>query len=90
MSPRNFARVFVRDVGVTPAAWVEGVRVERARALLVDTERGIAEVAARSGFGSAETMRRAFLRRVGVSPGAYRRRYQMRRIERISPTEPSG
>ncbi|HEY1691755.1 MAG TPA: GlxA family transcriptional regulator [Polyangiaceae bacterium] len=90
MSPRNFARVFVRDVGVTPAAWVEGVRVERARALLVDTERGIAEVASRSGFGSSETMRRAFLRWVGVSPGAYRRRYQMRRVERIAPAEPRG
>jgi transcriptional regulator GlxA family with amidase domain len=77
MSARNFARVFAREVGSTPAAWIEAVRVERAQALLVDTTRGIAEIAARSGFGSAESMRRAFLRRLRVSPLAYRQRFQM-------------
>jgi transcriptional regulator GlxA family with amidase domain len=78
MSPRNFARVFTREVGVTPAVWVEGVRVEHARALLVDTQRGVEEIASTCGFGAAETMRRAFLRRVHVSPSAYRQRFQMR------------
>ncbi len=84
MSPRNFARVFTRDVGVTPAVWVEGMRVERARALLVETNRGVDEVASHCGFGAAETMRRAFLRRLRVSPSAYRQRFQMRSSERAS------
>jgi transcriptional regulator GlxA family with amidase domain len=83
MSPRNFARVFSREVGVTPAAWVEGMRVERARALLVETERSIEEVAASCGFGAAETMRRAFLRRVRVPPSIYRERFRMRNGERF-------
>ncbi len=83
MSPRNFARVFSREVGVTPAAWVEGMRVERARALLVETERSIEEVAASCGFGATETMRRAFLRRVRVPPSTYRERFRMRNGERF-------
>ena len=78
MSPRNFARVFKRDVGETPGAWVETMRVERARELLEETERNVEDVAARCGFGSAETMRRAFLRRVKVSPSAYRERFRAR------------
>jgi transcriptional regulator GlxA family with amidase domain len=67
MSPRHFARAWRRETGVTPAAYVEALRVERARALL----RGGAtvEAAARaSGFGSAETLRRACHRRAGAAP----------------------
>ena len=81
MSPRNFARVFVRELGVTPAAWVLAMRVERAQALLVDTRSGVDEIAARCGFGAAETMRRAFLRRLRASPTAYRQRFQLRSDE---------
>ena len=77
MSQRNFARVFTREVGVTPAVWVEEMRVERARALLVDTDRGIEGIAASCGFGAAETMRRAFLRRVHEPPSAYRERFRI-------------
>jgi len=83
MSTRNFARVFTREVGSTPAAWVEGMRVERARALLVETDRSIEEIAASCGFGAAETMRRAFLRRVREPPSAYRERFRMRNGERF-------
>lgn len=75
MSPRNFARVFVREVGVTPAAYVESVRVERARTLLETTDLQVEQVARRCGFGTVETLRRAFGRRVGVSPGDYRERF---------------
>jgi transcriptional regulator GlxA family with amidase domain len=78
MSPRNLTRVFARELGVSPVAWVEAMRVERAQALLVDTDRGVDEIAARCGFGSSETMRRAFLRRVRVSPSAYRERFRIR------------
>jgi transcriptional regulator GlxA family with amidase domain len=77
MSPRNFARVFTREVGATPALFVEIARVEAARRRLEeDGGRGIEAVAAECGFGSAETMRRAFLRRVRVSPSDYRTRFQ--------------
>jgi transcriptional regulator GlxA family with amidase domain len=77
MSPRNFARVFTREVGVTPALFVESARVEAARRRLEqEGGRGVEAIAAACGFGSAETMRRAFLRRVRVSPSDYRSRFQ--------------
>ncbi len=76
MSPRNFARVFAREVGETPARWVERARVEAARRLLEESDAGVDEVARRCGFGSAESLRRSFLRRVRVSPAAYRARFR--------------
>jgi transcriptional regulator GlxA family with amidase domain len=75
MSPRNFFRVFVREVGMTPGRFVERVRVEAARRLLEETARGIPEVAAACGFGSPETMRIAFRRALGVNPKGYRSRF---------------
>ncbi|HEY8039090.1 MAG TPA: GlxA family transcriptional regulator [Polyangiaceae bacterium] len=78
MSVRHFGRVFAREVGETPAAWVEAMRVERARELLEESERSVEAIAADCGFGSPETMRRAFLRRVRVSPRSYRERFQSR------------
>jgi transcriptional regulator GlxA family with amidase domain len=75
MSPRNFARVFTRELGVTPARYVERVRVEAARRRLEEGEGGVEQVAAGCGFGSSETMRRAFLRTLRVSPSEYRRRF---------------
>jgi transcriptional regulator GlxA family with amidase domain len=74
MSPRNFARAFRREVGVTPAAYVEAARVEAARVALDGTE-PIESVARRCGFGTVETMRRAFHRRLGVGPSSYRERF---------------
>ncbi len=76
MSPRNFARVFLREVGVTPAAYVERVRVEAARRRLEDSADGVDAVADRVGFGTAETMRRAFLRHLRVAPADYRIRFR--------------
>ena len=75
MSPRNFHRVFVRDVGVTPGRYVERARVEAARRLLEETSRGVPDIASRCGFGSPETMRVAFQRTLGVSPKGYRGRF---------------
>jgi transcriptional regulator GlxA family with amidase domain len=76
MSPRNFARVFAREVDTTPARFVESARVEAARRLLEDTQQGVDAVATACGFGSAETMRRAFLRTLRVSPADYRSRFR--------------
>jgi len=76
MSPRNFARVFGREVGATPARFVETTRVESARRRLEESADGVEAVATRAGFGSAESMRRAFLRTLGVPPSAYRGRFR--------------
>ncbi len=75
MSERNFARCFRDEVGMTPARYVEQARVETARRLLEETDDGVEEVARRAGFGTAETMRRTFVRIVRTSPNDYRRRF---------------
>jgi transcriptional regulator GlxA family with amidase domain len=75
MSERNFARAFRAETGLTPAAYVEVARIERARRELETSDLGVEAVAARCGFGTVETMRRAFHRRVGVNPAAYRARF---------------
>lgn len=80
MSPRNFARVFAREVGTTPARFVEEVRVEAARRRLEELDEGVEALAAAVGFGTAETLRRAFLRVLGVGPAAYRSRFQSARV----------
>jgi transcriptional regulator GlxA family with amidase domain len=75
MSERSFARCFTTELGITPARYVERVRVETARRLLEDTDDGVEAIAAAAGFGTAETMRRTFLRHVRTSPTEYRRRF---------------
>ncbi|WP_218604487.1 GlxA family transcriptional regulator [Pseudonocardia abyssalis] len=75
MSERHFGREFTRLVGCPPGDYVEQVRVDTARRLLESESLLVGVVAARAGFGSAETMRRAFLRRLGVSPDHYRRHF---------------
>jgi transcriptional regulator GlxA family with amidase domain len=75
MSERHFARAFKAQTGMTPAAYVEALRVERARLALEGGALAIDAVARRCGFGTVETLRRAFARRLGVSPGAYRDRF---------------
>jgi transcriptional regulator GlxA family with amidase domain len=76
MSPRHFARAFRAETGLTPARYVERVRLEAARRLLEDSAELIAAVAGACGFGTAETMRRVFLRTLEVGPAEYRRRFQ--------------
>jgi transcriptional regulator GlxA family with amidase domain len=76
MSPRHFSRSFTDQVGVSPGHYVATVRVEAARRLLEqEPDATTTVVARRCGFGTAETLRRAFLRRVGVPPEQYRRRF---------------
>jgi transcriptional regulator GlxA family with amidase domain len=75
MSTRHFARAFRAETGITPARFVEQVRLEAARRRLEDTDEPIAAVAAACGFGTGETMRRAFLRALAVGPAEYRRRF---------------
>ena len=75
MSDRSFARAFRSEVGESPGAYVELLRVEHARALLEDGAPSIEAVAQSAGFASAEVLRRAFHRRIGVSPADYRARF---------------
>jgi transcriptional regulator GlxA family with amidase domain len=76
MSERNFARAFRGETGMTPAAYVELARVESARIALETSNVSVETVARQAGFGTVETMRRAFRRRVGVSPNSYRGRFR--------------
>lgn len=74
MSIRNFERVFMREVGRTPARHVAQMRVEAARRQLECTNRGLKQIAAGTGFGSVDLMRRAFVRHLGMTPRRYRQR----------------
>jgi transcriptional regulator GlxA family with amidase domain len=86
MSPRHFARVFVAEKGVTPAHFVEQIRVDVARTLLEATAHGPKEIAMHCGFGSADSMRRSFTRLLGVTPGEYARRFRARSVPKKSLT----
>jgi len=73
MSPRNFARAFVAETGVTPARAVERLRVEAARERVEAGAEPIDRIALAAGFGEPERMRRAFVRAFGQPPQALRR-----------------
>lgn len=74
LSPRHFARLFRSEVGMTPADWVEAARVAAARRRLEAEGLSPKQVAALTGFANADTLRRAFVRHVGITPAEFRRR----------------
>lgn len=74
MSPRNFARVFRRHTGLTPAAWVSRVRLQAARTMLERSADSVAQIAAATGQ-STETLHRTFARELGTTPRQYRTRF---------------
>lgn len=76
MSPRNFARVFLAETGMTPAKFVEHARLEAARCTLEQTALPVEVIAKRCGFGDPERMRRSFRRVLRVSPQDYRERFR--------------
>jgi len=75
LSPRQFARVFTVETGMTPGRYVDRVRLEAARRHLEDSDAAITKIAKTCGYGTPESMRRAFVRTLGVSPAEYRRRF---------------
>jgi transcriptional regulator GlxA family with amidase domain len=77
MSERSFVRHYRADTGQTPARAVEQIRIETARRLLSGTAVPIKRLAMQCGFGSEETLRRSFLRAMGVTPQAYRERFSV-------------
>lgn len=75
LSTRHLSRVFNDQTGTTPAAYVESVRLEAAKALLEAGET-VTAAARRTGLGTDESLRRTFLRHLGVPPSAYRARFR--------------
>jgi transcriptional regulator GlxA family with amidase domain len=73
MSPRHFARAFAAETGMTPAKAIERLRLEAARERVESGAEPIEGVAAHTGFGDPERMRRAFIRAFGQPPQALRR-----------------
>lgn len=72
MSPRNFARVFASETGMTPAKYIEKIRVESSKRYLEDTHFSLAQIAQECGFGSPDTMRNIFMRNLKTTPYDYR------------------
>jgi transcriptional regulator GlxA family with amidase domain len=77
--PRHFSRKFKHAFGDTPAAFVEGLRLSEARRRLTSEDVSIESVAASVGFASADSFRRAFERRFGITPTGYRGRFNTER-----------
>jgi transcriptional regulator GlxA family with amidase domain len=76
MSLRHFTRCFREQVGVSPARYVEEIRLEAARRRLAESQDGLERVASQCGFGSAESLRRVFVRKLAVTPSEYRSRFK--------------
>ena len=81
MSERHLLRRFSAELGVTPARYVAASRLEAARRRLEDSDETVAAIATRVGFGTAESMRRTFVRQLGTPPDDYRRRFSHQRKE---------
>jgi len=75
MSPRNFARVFIRESGITPAKYIEKLRLETARRRLEETKLTLDEISNECGVGNADALRRLFLRHMKTTPSDYRRSF---------------
>jgi transcriptional regulator GlxA family with amidase domain len=76
MSLRNFNRVFLKETGMTPAKFVEKLRVEVARKYLEDSDLSMDQIAEKCGLGGLVSMRRTFMRHMMVSPSDYRRSFR--------------
>jgi transcriptional regulator GlxA family with amidase domain len=75
MTERTFSRLFLKETGISPAAFVETARINLAKTFLETSDWPLARVAERAGFGSLDALHRAFQKRVGTSPGDYRARF---------------
>lgn len=79
LSPRHLQRRFTAEVGAAPGAYVERVRIEAAQRALTGTDDPVDTIARRCGFGTAETLRRAFHRHARTTPTDYRSRFRSTR-----------
>ncbi len=78
MSQRTFIRHFTEKIGMTPGKALEGLRIERAQALLTSTSLSLSEVARRTGLGREERLRNVFVRNFAVGPTQWRQRFNER------------
>jgi transcriptional regulator GlxA family with amidase domain len=85
MSPRNFARVFTKEMKTTPAKFVERLRVETARRRLEESQNSMESIASECGFGNVNSMRNVFQRTLRIAPGQYRRHF--RHVKRRTKAE---
>ena len=76
MSPRNFARIFTKEMKTTPAKFVERLRVEAARRRLEESHNSMEMIAGECGFGNVNSMRNVFQRTLKTAPGQYRRHFR--------------
>ena len=76
MSPRNFARVFTKEMKITPAKFVERLRIEAARRRLEESQNSMETIAGECGFGNVNSMRNVFQRALKIAPGQYRRHFR--------------
>lgn len=76
MSPRHFSRVCLREIKMNPGQFVDRLRVEAAQQMIDSSSMGLKEIADACGFGSADSMRRAFQRVIGVTAGEYTERFK--------------
>jgi transcriptional regulator GlxA family with amidase domain len=76
LSERHLQRRFTAELGLPPSAYIERVRIEAARRALAEGDDPVETIARRYGFGTGETLRRAFNRHVGVPPSDYRTRFR--------------
>ena len=76
MSPRNFARIFTKEMKTTPAKFVESLRVEAARRRLEESHNSMEMIAGECGFGNVNSMRNVFQRTLKIAPGQYRRHFR--------------
>ena len=83
MSPRNFARTFTKEMHITPAKYVERLRVEIVRRRLEETQHSLKRIAGDCGFGTVKSMREVFQRTLRIAPVEYRQRFQG--ASRLSP-----
>ncbi|MFZ3375134.1 MAG: GlxA family transcriptional regulator [Chthoniobacterales bacterium] len=76
MSPRNFARVFTKEMKTTPGKFIERLRVEAARRRLEESQNSMETIAGECGFGNVNSMRNVFQRALKIAPGQYRRHFR--------------
>ena len=88
MSPRNFARVFAKEMKTTPAKFVERLRVEAARRRLEESQNSMETIASECGFGNVNAMRNVFQRALRTPPGQYRRHF--RHVKQSSEAKKKG
>ncbi|MEP6930069.1 MAG: helix-turn-helix domain-containing protein [Flavobacterium sp.] len=75
MSPRNFARIFVRELNTTPLKYIDRLRVETACQYLLETQESLDEIGTRCGVKNAENLRRLFLKVLDTTPTHYRKNF---------------